>query len=78
MFVRNGAAVNESVNFSGVKYAVIEALQTAAGSEQFVIAYRSEESLHDVIAVSCIVALGFSSRGDAIASAKTGVSAQAA
>ena len=78
MLVRNGAAVNESANFSGVKYAVNEALQTEAGCEQFVIAYRSERSLHEVIDVACIVALGFSSRRDAIESTRTCISAQAA
>src|SRR5580700_1335684 len=52
MCVVQGAVMNEVVNFSGMQYAVIEALQTEAGSERFVIAYRSEQSLHDVIARS--------------------------
>jgi hypothetical protein len=40
------AVMNELVNCSEKQYAVIEALQTEAGSERFVIAYRSEQALH--------------------------------
>jgi hypothetical protein len=40
--VFEGAVMNQLVNFSEMQYAVIEALQTEAGSERFVIAYRSE------------------------------------
>lgn len=57
--------MNELVDFSAVQYAVIEALQTEADCERFVIAYRSEQSLHDVIAEPCIIAFGFSSREEA-------------
>lgn len=73
-----GAVMNELVNFSGMQYAVIEALQSEAGSERFVIAYRSEQSLHDVIAEPCIIAFGFSSREEAKATAEPCVSAAAA
>lgn len=68
--VVQGAAMNKAVNFSEVQYAVIEALQTEAGSERFVIAYRSEQALHNVIAEPCIIAFGFSSREEAAATAK--------
>ena len=73
-----GAVMNELVNFSGMQYAVIEALQTEAGSERFVIAYRSEQSLHDVIAEPCIIAFGFSSREEAVATAEPCISLAAA
>ncbi len=53
-----------------MRYAVIEARQIEAGpcSERFVIAYRNEQSLHDVIAEPRIIAIGFSSREEAAAS----------
>jgi hypothetical protein len=60
--------VKELVDRSKVRYAVIEALQAEAASERFVIAYRNEQSLYDVLAEACIVALGFSSREQALAS----------
>jgi hypothetical protein len=66
------------VNFSRVQYAVIEALQSEASSERFVIAYRSEQSLRDVIAKPCIIALGFSSHEKAVATVKLCISALAA
>ena len=76
--VVQGAAMNKVVNFSEVQYAVIEALQTEAGSERFVIAYRSEQALHNVIAEPCIIAFGFSSREEAAATAKPCILAAAA
>ena len=53
-----------------MQYAIIEARQTEVvpGSERFVIAYRNEQSLHDVIAEPRIIALGFFSREEAAAS----------
>jgi thymidylate synthase len=59
--------MNKSNDFADVQYAVIEALQTEAGAERFVIAYHNERSLHDVIAAPCILASGFSSREEAVA-----------
>jgi hypothetical protein len=76
--VSQGAVVNELVDFSGVRYAVIEALQTEAGPERFVIAYCNRQALHDVIAAPCIIAFGFSSREEAAARTKGCVSAAAA
>jgi hypothetical protein len=60
-----------------MQYAVIEARQTEAGlgSERFVIEYRNERSLHDVIAEPRIIAVGFSSREEAAASNTACVSA---
>ncbi|MCU1297538.1 MAG: hypothetical protein JWO91_1816 [Acidobacteriaceae bacterium] len=59
--------MNELLDFCKLRYAVIEALQTEAVPEHYVIAYGSEESLHDVIAEPCIIASGFSSREEALA-----------
>jgi hypothetical protein len=73
-----GAVMNELVNFSEMQYAVIEALQTEAGSERFVIAYRSKQAVHDVIAEPCIIAFGFSSREEAAATANPCILAAAA
>jgi hypothetical protein len=70
--------MNKVVNGSEVQYAVIEALQTEAGSERFVIAYSSEQALHNVIAEPCIIAFGFSSREEATATAKPCILAAAA
>ena len=61
-----------------VHYAVIEALKTESDPERFVIAYRNEQSLHDVIAAPCIIEYGFSSREEAVASSKVYVSTAAA
>jgi hypothetical protein len=59
-----------------MQYAIIEARQSEAGpgSERFVIAYRNQQSLHDVIAEPRIIALGFSSREEAAASTTARVS----
>jgi hypothetical protein len=76
--VFQGAVMNELFNFSEMQYAVIEVLQTEAGSERFVIAYRSEQALHDVIAEPCIIAFGFSSRKEAAATANPCILAAAA
>ncbi len=70
--------MNELIDFSGVQYAVIEALQIEADSERFVIAYRNEQLLRDVIAATCIIAFGFSSREAAVESTKGCVSAATA
>jgi thymidylate synthase len=73
-----GAVVNELVDLSGMQYAVIEALRTEADPERFVIAYRNEQLLHDVIAAPCIIAFGFSSREEAVMSTAACASAAAA
>ncbi len=66
--------MDKLIDFSGELYAVVEAIQTEAAPERFVITYRNERSLYDVLAASCIIAFGFSSREEALASAKTCVS----
>ena len=70
--------MNELVDFSGVQYAVIEALHTETGPERFVIAYPNEQSLRNVIAAPSIIAFGFSSREEAVANAEACFSAVAA
>ena len=59
-----------------MQYAIIETRQSEAGpgSERFVIAYRNQQSLHDVIAEPRIIAIGFSSREEAAASNTASVS----
>jgi len=61
------AVVNELVNSSGVQYAVIAGLRTETGPERLVIAYPNEKSLRDFLDASSILAVGFSSREDALA-----------
>ena len=70
--------MNGLVVFLRLRYAVIEALRTDADPERFVIAYPTEQALHDVIAAPCIIACGFSSREEAEASRKVCLSAAAA
>ena len=66
------------VDFARLRYAVIEALRTDADPERFVVAYRTEQALHNVIAAPCIVAFGFFSRQEAEASINACASAAAA
>jgi hypothetical protein len=76
--VLQDAVMNELVDCSEMQYAVIEALLIEAGSERFVIPYRSKQALHDVIAEPCIIAFGFSSREEAAATANPCILAAAA
>jgi hypothetical protein len=62
--------VNEVVDSSGVHYAVIAGLRTETGPERLVIAYPNEESLRDLIAAPSIIAVGFSSREEAVAGSR--------
>ncbi|MFY9910077.1 MAG: hypothetical protein WCF22_24905 [Candidatus Sulfotelmatobacter sp.] len=52
---------------SNVRYAVIEARWIARPAERFVIEYRSEESLRDLIARPSIIGSGLVSREEALA-----------
>jgi len=70
--------VNGLVDISRLRYAVIEALRTEADPERLIIAYPTEQALHNVIAARCIIAFGFSSREEAEVSARACVSAAAA
>jgi hypothetical protein len=70
--------VNGLIDISGLRYAVIEAVRTEADPERLVIAYPTEQALHNVIAARCIIAFGFSSREEAEAGATACVSAAAA
>jgi hypothetical protein len=58
--------MNERVDSLGEQYAVIEAGHGGC-PERFVLAYREEKSLRDLIAAPSIVALGFASREQAVA-----------
>ena len=63
--------MNELVDYSGLQYAVIAGLRTETGPERLVIAYPNEKSLRDLLAASSILAVGFSSREDAVAGSRT-------
>ena len=63
--------MNELVESSGLQYAVISGLRTETGPERLVIAYPNEKSLRDLLAASSILAVGFSSREDAVAGSRT-------
>jgi hypothetical protein len=55
------------VDSSGMQYAVIAGLRTETGPERLVIAYPNEKSLRELIAAASIIAVGFSSREEAVA-----------
>jgi len=59
--------VKQGVDSSGMQYAVIAGLRTESGPERLVIAYPSEKSLRELIAAASIIAVGFSSREEAVA-----------
>src|SRR5580658_6954469 len=58
--------VNELIDSSCKRFAVIESRWTDRRPDRFVIEYRDEESLRELIATPSIVAIGFTSRVDAI------------
>lgn len=62
--------VNQAVDSSSVQYAIIAGLRTETGPERLVIEYTNEESLSDLIAAPSIIAAGFASREDAVASSR--------
>src|SRR5260370_9886520 len=64
------AVVNEVVDSSDVRYAVIAGLRTETGPERLVIAYPNEKLLRDLIAGPSIIAGGFSSREEAVAGSR--------
>jgi hypothetical protein len=65
--------VNEMVDYSGLRYAVIAGLRTETGPERLVIAYPNEKSLRDLIAARSIIAVGFCSREEAAAGRNSSV-----
>jgi hypothetical protein len=65
--VQEDAVVKQMVDSWGMQYAIIAGLRTETGPERFVIAYPNEKSLRDLIAAASIIAVGFSSREEAIA-----------
>lgn len=62
--------VNEAVDSSSVQYAIIAGLRAESGAERVVIEYTNEKSLNDLIAAPSIIAAGFASREDAVASSR--------
>ena len=58
--------MNDLPDGTNVRYAIIEETR-AGGGGRFVVAYRNEYLLRDLIAPSCIAAFGFSSREEAVA-----------
>jgi hypothetical protein len=60
-----GDVVDELVDTSTWQYAVIS-VRTEPDRERLVIAYPDEETLRDLIAAPSIVALGYTSRADAL------------
>ena len=59
--------MNQMIDSSGMQYAVIAGLRTETGPERLVILYPNEKSLRDLIAAASIIAVGFSSREEAVA-----------
>ena len=59
--------MKQMVDSSGMQYAVIAGVRAETGPERLVIAYPNEKSLRDLIAAASIIAVGFSSREEAIA-----------
>lgn len=57
------------IDCSGEQYAVVEARWTEDRPERFIIAYRDEKSLRDLIAAPSILAIGFASREGAASGA---------
>jgi hypothetical protein len=64
--------VNDLPDGTNVRYAIIEETR-AGGGGRFVVAYRNEYLLRDLIAPSCITAFGFSSRDEAVAHTKPNI-----
>jgi hypothetical protein len=56
------------VDSENVKYAIIEALRSEGRRLCVAIAYPDEQSLRDLLAPRSIVAVGFTSREEAVAS----------
>jgi|SRR5271155_2066710 len=62
--------MTELVDPSSALYAVVEARWSEGPPERFVLAYRDEESLRDLIAAPSIVGVGFITREEALANAE--------
>src|SRR6202522_1372410 len=58
--------VNEPIDSSSKRFAVIESRWTDRRPDRFILEYRDEESLRELIATPSIIAVGFTSRVDAI------------
>ncbi|MGA2391696.1 MAG: hypothetical protein ABSF97_22285 [Candidatus Sulfotelmatobacter sp.] len=58
--------MNEPIDSSSKRFAVIESRWTDRRPDRFILEYRDEESLRELIATPSIIAVGFTSRVDAI------------
>lgn len=65
--------MNDLPDDTNVRYAIIEETRAGGGGGHFVVAYRYEYLLRDLIAPSCIAAFGFSSREEAVARTKPNI-----
>lgn len=65
--------MNRVIDSMGMQYAVIAGLRNETGPERLVIAYANEQSLRDLIAAPSIIAVGFSSREEAVAGSRASV-----
>ena len=63
--------VDKAIDCSSVHYAIIAGPRTETGPERLVIEYANKESLSDLIAAPSILAAGFATREDAVASSRT-------
>lgn len=68
--------MDKLVDTSSWRYAVIN-VRSEPDRERLVIAYPDEETLKDLIATSSIVALGYTSRADAVRNVNCGVTTKA-
>ncbi len=69
--VMEDVVLNKAIDSSSLQYAIIAGPRTENGPERLVIEYANEESLSDLIAAPSILAAGFASREDALASSRT-------
>jgi hypothetical protein len=58
--------VNKPIDSSSKRFAVIKSRWTDRRPDRFILEYRDEESLRELIATPSIIAVGFTSRVDAI------------
>ena len=58
--------VNEPIDSSSKRFAVIESRWTDRRPDRFILEYRDEESLRELIATTSIIALGLTSREGAM------------
>jgi len=60
--------MRNTIKSANVSYAIVEALRSNSGAERFIIAYRTEQSLHEFLVASCIVGSGYRTWEEAVRS----------